>query len=114
MARPPRGPDPARALAGAGPDLEHVLVLDRAEDAEVGLGLPLGPPDEAGVAEEVPVRRPVFVGVAVPVRAVRPPRLALVDGAAFDPDRLRQMIHVLTVSPAAPACVSRGCRPGPT
>ena len=82
--RPPWAPHPARALPGAGADLEHVAAGDVAEDAQVGLGVPLGAPHEADVAEELAVRGLVLVGVAVPVRAVGPPRLGLVDRAPLD------------------------------
>ena len=83
---------PAGALTGAAPDLEHVDAGHVAEDAEVVLGLALGPPHEADVAEEVAVRGLVLVGVAVPVGAVGRARLVLVDRAALDPHGLRQMI----------------------
>ncbi len=85
-------PHPARALAGARADLEHVLPRDVAEDTGLVLGEPLGTPHEAGVAEEAPVGRLVLVGVPVPVGAVGPPRLGLVDRAALDPDALRQVV----------------------
>ena len=64
------GADPARALAGAAAHLEHVEAVDVAEDPELVLGVALGTPDEAGVAEEGAVGGLVLVGVAVPVRAV--------------------------------------------
>ena len=58
----------------------------------VVLGQALGTPHEAGVAEELAVGGLVLVGVAVPVGAVGPPRLGLVDRAALDPDALRQVV----------------------
>ena len=76
--------DPPRALAGAGADLEDVAAGHLAEDAGLGLGEPFGPPHEAGVAEELAVRRLVLVGVAVPVRPVGPPGLGFVDRTALD------------------------------
>ena len=96
-------PHPARALAGARADLEHVLARDVAEDAGLVLGEPLGTPHEAGVAEEAPVGRLVLVGVPVPVGAVGPPRLGLVDRAALDPDALRQVVlHGATLLACCP------------
>ena len=86
--RPPAlAADPARALPGAGADLEDVATRDLAQDPGLGLGQPFGTPHEAGVAQELAVRGLVLVGVAVPVGPVRPARLGLVDGPALDPDR---------------------------
>ena len=82
--RPPWAPHPARALAGAGADLEHVEARDVAEHAQVGLGVPLRTPDETDVTEELAVRGLVLVGVAVPVGAVGATGLGLGDGTAFD------------------------------
>ncbi len=91
---------PARALAGAAADLEHVEAGHVAEDPELVLGVALGPPDEAGVTEERPVRGLVLVGVAVPVGPVGAARLALGDGAPLDPHGLRQVIlHARSVLP---------------
>ena len=54
--------------------------VDVAERAELVLAHALGTPQEPGVAEELAVRRLVLVGVGVPVGAVGPQRLGLVDG----------------------------------
>ena len=86
------GADPARALAGAAADLEDVETGHVAEDREVVLAVALGTPHEAGVTEEGAVRGLVLVGVAVPVRSVGVPRLALGDGAPLDPHGLRQVV----------------------
>ena len=53
------------------------------EDPGVRLGEPLGPPHEAGVAEELAVGGLVLVGVAVPVGAVGAARLLLVGRPAM-------------------------------
>ena len=83
------------------------LPVDVTEHPGLVLGESLGPPDEAGVAEEAAVRRLVLVGVAVPVGPVGPPRLGLVDRAALDPDALRQVVlHGATLLASAHPC---GC-----
>ena len=61
---------PARALPGPAADLQHVLAGHVAECAEVVLAHALGTPEETGVAEVLPVRRLVLVGVGVPVGTV--------------------------------------------
>ncbi len=71
--------DPARALAGPAADLEHVPAVDLAERVQIVLADALGTPQEAVVAEELPVRGLVLVGVRVPVGTVGPQRLRLVD-----------------------------------
>ena len=78
------------------------------EDRQLVLGVALGAPHEAGVAEERAVRGLVLVGVAVPVGPVGLPRLLLGDGAALDPHGLRQVIlHARSVVPV-PGAVPRG------
>ena len=85
---------PARALAGAAADLEHALQPgDVAEDAEVGLLVALGAPDEADVAEEVAVGGLVLVGVGVPLAPVGAQGLGLRDGPAGRVDAVRQFGH---------------------
>ena len=62
----------------------------------------LGAPHEAGVAEELAVGGLVLVGVAVPVAAVGPPGLGLVDGTALDAHgagRTGASVHAPTVVP---------------
>ena len=63
--------DPPRALAGAAAHLEDVEAVHVAEDPQLVLGVALGAPDEARVAEERTVGGLVLVGVAVPVGPVR-------------------------------------------
>ena len=75
---------PAGALAGAAAQLEHPLAGDVAEQPGVVLGVALGPPHEAGVAQERAVGGLVLVGVAVPVAPVGLPGGLLTD---VDPDR---------------------------
>ena len=79
-ARAPRRGQPAGALAGAAADLEHPAPGHVAEHLRVGLVHALGAPDEADVAEELPVGGLVLVGVGVPVAAVGALRVGLRDG----------------------------------
>ncbi len=83
----PAGRQPARALGRSGADLQHGpsgQLLRRAQQAGPLLVQPLGPPHEAGVAEEVPVLALVVVRVAVPPQAAGPDALGVAGLAARD------------------------------
>ena len=82
--RPPWAPTQREHCPAPEPTSSTSLPGDVAEHAELGLGVALGAPHEADVAEELAVRRLVLVGVAVPVGAVGPPRLGLGDRAPID------------------------------
>ena len=106
------GADPARALTGAAADLEHVEVRHLAQDGELVLGVALGAPHEARVAEERAVRGLVLVGVAVPVGAVGAPGLLLGDGTPLDADGLGQVVlHTASVRGDPRGCA--GVAPSP-
>ena len=77
---------PARALARAAADLQHVPAAHVPERTHVVLADPLGAPEEARVTEELAVRGLVLVGVGVPVGTVGQQRLGLVDGTSLGAD----------------------------
>ena len=91
---------PARALGGAGADLEHRHPVAHPEQVELGLGPALRPPDELAVAEEGAVLGVVVVGLAVPPGPVR--RAGLVPADRPPARVVDHPVSVLVVT-AAPA-----------
>ena len=77
--RPPWTSTQREHWPGPAADLEHVPAVDLTERVQIVLADALGTPQEPVVAEELPVGGLVLVGVGVPVGAVGPQRLRLVD-----------------------------------
>src|SRR5690606_12761865 len=102
--------EPARALGGAGADLEHPQAADIPEEAGLLLAQPLRAPAEVGVAEEGAVLVEVLGGVLAPPPAVRARRGGRVDLPEAHPAHAR----VLPVTAGPQWAASCQERPWPT
>jgi small subunit ribosomal protein S1 len=104
VTRAPCPDQPAGALRGAAPDVEHVLAGDVPEQPGVLLAQALGAPEQVGVAEEVAVLVLVGRRLGVPPAAVGPGALGGPGVAVTTP--LGRLAHAASLDPrrlAAPS-----------